>query len=100
MKLNLNLKLTPAGIKHFFTMYWGALYVLAATIVVAYTIFFITNLFYGTSELDTQAKQQESSQSKQIKFNQKTIESLRGLVPTSRQPDTTNVGRSNPFAPN
>lgn len=68
--------------------------------LLGYTVYFVSNLFFDQADLDTLSKHQDTTQTKQIKFNQATIESLDKLVPAGTQPSkpTTN-GRSNPFAP-
>ncbi len=103
MKLNLNMKLSgslgaylkPLG------KYIGMIGVLAVIALLGYTAYFLTNLFFAPSDLSAlEKKQEESAQSKQIRFNEKTLQSLDKLKSAGTSPDTSNVGKDNPFAPN
>ena len=68
--------------------------------VLAYTLYFAVNLFYAKDDLDTLAnKQATSERSKQIRFNEKTLQSLDQLVPANSEPEVPTGDRQNPFEP-
>lgn len=102
MKLNLNMKLSgdistllkPLG------KYLGIIAIVAVGGIIGFTAYFVTNLFYSNGDLSKlEKKQSETNQQKQIRFNQKTLDSLKTLTPTDSQPNTQDVGKQNPFAP-
>lgn len=97
--MNLNLKLDVRTLAAPLARYGTSIFIMLVGVVGVYTMYFITNLFYSKADLDALASKQETTQTKQIKFNQKTLDSLDKLVPSDKKPDTSNVGRSNPFAP-
>jgi|GEM_PF-5294718 len=67
--------------------------------VLAYTVYFAINLFYAKSDIDAVANKQTTERTKQIRFNEKTLESLDRLLPARGEPSVPSSGRSNPFAP-
>jgi Tfp pilus assembly protein PilO len=68
---------------------------------IVYTGYFLANLLYSTGDIaELEKKQDESKAAKQVRFNEKTLESLESLTPASGKPDTSNVGKENPFSPN
>ncbi|MFO0955340.1 MAG: hypothetical protein U0526_02275 [Candidatus Saccharibacteria bacterium] len=102
-KLNLNMKLSGdiGSMLKPILKYAGVIAVLVVGGLIAYTAFFVTNLFYSNGDLSKlEEKQSESSQQKQIRFNQKTLDSLKTLTPADSQPNTADVGKQNPFSPN
>ncbi|MEI7818690.1 MAG: hypothetical protein WCI47_01080 [bacterium] len=73
--------------------------IIVFSLVLAYSIYFAVNLFYSKGDLDALANKQTTERSKQIRFNQKTIDSLDRLLPARTEAPTPENGRSNPFAP-
>ncbi len=67
--------------------------------LIGYSAYFASNLFFARDDLDSLSRRQDTVQTKQIKFNQKTLESLESLIPSHEQPTDSSTGRSNPFAP-
>lgn len=103
MKLNLNMKLSgnigamlkPLG------KYLGLISIMAIIAILGYTAYFITNLFYAPGDLSAlEKKQEETNQSKQVRFNEKTLRSLDQLKSAGSTPDTSGVGKQNPFSQN
>lgn len=101
LKLNSNLSLNPTHVKRFVGKYLGLITIVACGGLLIYTGYFLSRLLYGnydTTQLEQ--RQAQSDQAKQIRFNEKTLSNLDRLKPATNGPDTTNVGRNNPFAPN
>ena len=102
MNLNMNLSLDNLkDIAKLLTKSIGVIIVIFIGGFAIYTGYFLTNLLYSTGNIsDLQKKQSETDNAKQIRFNEKTLESLEALTPASEVPDTSNVGKENPFSPN
>lgn len=102
--MKLNMKLDTASIKDLakkLSRSLGVIGVLAVGGLVLYTGYFLTNLLYATGDIsELEKKQAESSASKQVRFNEKTLESLDALTPAGNTPSTEDVGKEDPFAPN
>lgn len=102
--MNLNMKLTLDGnIGALFKKIAAHLHIMLVIFfcgVLAYSTYFAVNLFYAKDDLDTLANQQATSErSKQIRFNEKTLQSLDQLLPARSQPSVPTGGRTNPFNP-
>lgn len=102
--MNLNMKLDTSTIKNLakkLSHSLGVIVVLAIGGLVIYTGYFLTNLLYTTGDTsELEKKQAESSAAKQVRFNEKTLESLDALTPAGNTPNTQDVGKEDPFAPN
>ncbi|MDQ5944336.1 MAG: hypothetical protein QG658_403 [Patescibacteria group bacterium] len=102
--MNLNMKLDSTSLKNLakkLSRSLGVIGVLAVGGIVLYTGYFLTNLLYATGDIsELEKKQAESSASKQVRFNEKTLESLDDLTPAGNTPSTEDVGKEDPFAPN
>lgn len=100
MNLNMNLNTNLGALVQPLLRRVGLIISLGLIGVIAFTVYFVSNLFFAPTDLDALSSYQETGQTKQIKFNQTTLESLDKLVPAGTVPaqDTTG-GRTNPFAP-
>lgn len=102
--MNLNVKLNADTIKVIakkLAKSLGIIAVLVAGGFVIYTGYFLTNLLYSTGDTTTaEKKQTDSASAKQIRFNEKTLQSLDNLTPARTAPNTEDVGKEDPFAPN
>ena len=100
MNLNLNLNTDLHKLYGPLLKRLGLIYVLCLIGAIGYTVWFVINLLFSKADLDALSKSQDSSKSKQIQFNQKTLESLDKLVPAGSVPSgSSDSGRANPFAP-
>ncbi len=103
MKLNLkmNLSLKPTDLKRLAGKYAGPAVIVLCGGLILYTGYFLSNLVFGaTDTTELERKQAQSDQAKQIRFNDKILTTLDALEPAASEPDTSNVGRNNPFTPN
>lgn len=102
MNLNMNLSLNSIkDLAKFLAKSLNILLVVLFGAFVIYTGYFLTNLLYSTGDIsDLEKEQNETDNARQIRFNEKTLESLETLTPASEVPDTSNVGKENPFSPN
>lgn len=102
--MNLNVKLNADTIKVIvkkLAKSLGVIAVLAAGGFIIYTGYFLTNLLYSTGDIATaEKKQTDTAAAKQIRFNEKTLQSLDNLKPARTAPSTEDVGKEDPFAPN
>lgn len=99
-KLNLNMNISDIGrLTEPLLSRLGLLIGLMLIGLIGYSAYFASNLLFSGDDLDSLSKHQDTVQTKQIKFNQKTLESLDSLVPAHEQPSDSATGRSNPFAP-
>lgn len=102
--MNLNMKLDQNSIKNLIKKLGRSFGVIAVLVVggfVIYTGYFLTNLLYSPGDISAlEKKQAESNAAKQVRFNEKTLQSLDDLTPSGNTPSTENVGKQDPFAPN
>ena len=102
--MKLNMKLDATTLKNLgksLGKSLGLIFVILIGGFVIYTGYFLTNLLYATGDISAlEKKQAESSAAKQVRFNEKTLESLDALTPAGNTPNTQDVGKEDPFAPN
>lgn len=102
--MNLNMNLSLDTVRNLVKALGKSLNIVLVILVgafIVYTGYFLTNLLYSTGDIaELEKKQDESKAAKQVRFNEKTLESLEALTPASEVPDTSNVGKENPFSPN
>ena len=102
--MNLSMKLDMNTVKNLGKKLGKSISIVFVLLVggfVIYTGYFLTNLLYTTGDSSAlEKKQAESSAAKQVRFNEKTLQSLDALTPAGTTPNTQDVGKEDPFAPN
>lgn len=102
--MNLNIKLDTNSVKYAIKKLGrsiGPITILIAGGFIIYTGHFISNLLFSNGDTTAlEKKQTDSDTAQQIRFNEKTLQSLDTLMPARNTPQTKGVGKEDPFAPN